>query len=122
MIYNSLSSGFGEIHKDLYSAFIKQDFDYLENCAEKKQLIQGQFIYLEPINELERMEKNFNTTRYQNQTLNLTILATFNCNFRCSYCFENLTSKSGNSSFNQKVQDEILTYIGNQSINWSLNA
>ncbi|WP_231503507.1 radical SAM protein [Paenibacillus sp. 1-18] len=57
------------------------------------------------------MENRFNETRYQNQTLNLTILPTFSCNFRCPYCFENLTSKSGKSSFSQKIQNEILTFI-----------
>ncbi|MBO3283905.1 radical SAM protein [Paenibacillus sp. FSL M8-0228] len=111
LIYNSLSNGFGEIHKGLYNALIQKDMDYLEHCAEKEQLLQGQFLYVGPIKELDQMEEQFKIVRHQNETLNLTILPTFSCNFRCSYCFENLTSKSGKRAFSQKIQNEILTYI-----------
>jgi uncharacterized protein len=111
LIYNSLTNGLGEIKKDLYDALVNEDFSYLTNCEELEHLIQGRFLYLNPVNELEIMEKSFTTTRYQKSTLHLTILPTFNCNFRCSYCYENLTEKTGNHSFTDQVQQDILNYI-----------
>ncbi|MFS8211900.1 radical SAM protein [Paenibacillus sp. S29] len=111
LIYNSLTNGLGEIKKDLYDALVNKDFSHLIHCEELEHLIQGQFIYMHPIDELETMEKLFTATRYQKHTLHLTILPTFNCNFRCSYCFENLTEKSGNRSFTTQVQQDILNYV-----------
>ncbi|MBE3650456.1 radical SAM/SPASM domain-containing protein [Paenibacillus polymyxa] len=128
LIYNSLSNGFGEIQKELYNAFITNDVSYLAKCEEIDHLIRGQFVYQEPINELEQMEQRFTAIRNQEDRLSLTILPTFNCNFRCYYCYEKLTEKSGNRAFTDKIQKDILLYVQQSmeashlkhvSVNWT---
>ncbi|AOK91350.1 radical SAM protein [Paenibacillus jamilae] len=128
LIYNSLSNGFGEIQKELYNAFVTSDTSYLAHCEEIEHLIRGQFVYQDPTNELEQMEQRFTKIRNQEDRLNLTILPTFNCNFRCSYCYEKLTEKSGNRAFTDGIQQDILSYVQQSmqdphlkyvSVNWT---
>jgi uncharacterized protein len=69
------------------------------------------------INVLKSRYKSSNNSK----SLSLTIAPTLNCNFRCSYCFEN--SKSGVMS--QEVQKKLLKFVevklleeGNLNVTW----
>lgn len=54
--------------------------------------------------EVQQKEYLFNCMKYQSSVLNITLMMTMKCNFRCKYCFEN----SINSSYRLRVLDEKL--------------
>ena len=69
----------------------RKDATY-EDLAE--QMFNAGFLVDEEIDELSVLEHEHNEARYNKEKLTLTILSTFDCNFRCFYCFEDKKSIS----------------------------
>lgn len=111
LIYNSISNGLGTVSPFLYEALRQNDIEYLKTCEEIESLKTGRFIYETKTNELGQLEHTFESLRRQKNVLNLTILPTFNCNFRCSYCFEDMTAKHGNLEMSEITKKHILDFI-----------
>ncbi|OWA35414.1 hypothetical protein B9G55_12275 [Saccharibacillus sp. O16] len=111
LIYNSISNGLGTVNQPLYNALQQNDKEYLRNCVEFESLKMGGFVYETQPDELGKLEYTFESLRRQKSVLNLTILPTFNCNFRCSYCFEDMTAKHGNLELSETTREQILDFI-----------
>lgn len=77
----------------------------------REKLIQHEFIVSKQIDELEGLEKMKEQDRKENYAgLFLTILPTLQCNFKCSYCFED--SESINAKImDAQTQDNIIQFI-----------
>lgn len=52
------------------------------------KLIEGGFLVPETVDEAKLLEMKNNEVIYGDNTLNVEILPTCDCNFRCAYCFE----------------------------------
>lgn len=65
----------------------KSSFEISKDNA--KPLLRRGFIVDANFDESKSLEMKYNEMIYGNETLSVQILPTFNCNFRCTYCFEN---------------------------------
>ncbi|UCD78641.1 MAG: radical SAM protein, partial [Desulfobacterales bacterium] len=64
----------------------------------------------ETFDELEYFRERHAQSKYMpSQTLGLTICPTLNCNFRCTYCYQ----QHATGVMTEKIQDEIVSYIEN---------
>ena len=52
------------------------------------QMFESGFLVSEEADELQVLEYEYNEARYAKNKLSLAILPSFDCNFRCFYCFE----------------------------------
>lgn len=54
-----------------------------------KQMMDAGFLVAADVDEVKVLEYEHNLARYDRSRLTLTILPSYECNFRCFYCFEN---------------------------------
>jgi len=91
IIYNTFSNGILELVKPYSSQweeFIdKQDSAVLSNEL-IENLIKGNFILDEKIDETKKISVFSKLSRFDNSSLSLTIAPTLECNFACPYCYE----------------------------------
>jgi uncharacterized protein len=71
------------------------------------KLIELKFIVDDPEDEQMEAKNRYARFREESQGLSLTIAPTVNCNFRCSYCFQEPTKKR----MTQENIDSIIKYI-----------
>lgn len=74
-----------------------------------QQLKYGGFWLDENVDELGVLRYRQNRARYGTDSLHLTILPTYGCNFRCVYCFE--TAQADGRKMETRVQEEIVALV-----------
>lgn len=72
-----------------------------------EKMIKAGCIYNDDDDELIVMNSRRFMNKYQSSTLALTILPTLDCNFRCTYCFEEHTK----GKMNAKTQEGLIAFI-----------
>lgn len=79
--------------------------NYLMDLEEDKyqELITGGFLLPESFDEIKWLELKNNEVIFGNDTLNVVIIPTNDCNFRCTYCFEQRTSTYMDSENETKI-------------------
>lgn len=106
VIYNSFTGAVALLNnyeKDCYEKMSFTDSELIE------KLHYGGFIIEDSYDELAFMKMNFLRKRYSENTLSMCIAPTLNCNFRCSYCFENNIRSSG--SISEDTMKCIFSYL-----------
>lgn len=112
---------FYNVPNDIMVKFKVQDYDNnIQNIYKSLNYYSKQFKNYNKIIETEKQEEE--------ETLFLTILPTYSCNLRCSYCFENLFNKNNKSGYSlvkllSGIMKFIDHYLANNSckkikINW----
>lgn len=77
-----------------------------------KQLKNKSFIVPRQTNELEQLGKDdFYARLHKDNGLILTLLPTFQCNFRCSYCFENNHHHKNNQTLDNLTQANLVKFV-----------
>jgi uncharacterized protein len=76
----------------------------------KNNLIKGGFIVKNRNEENNRIRARELLAQYGSKGLSITIINTFDCNFRCVYCYE----RHRKIYMNNKCMERILKFIGNQ--------
>jgi uncharacterized protein len=79
---------------EISSSCDEEDFPYQE------VLLENGFIILKGINEIEILEYNYNTNYFQTENINIVLVPTLTCNFRCPYCYEEGHKKENNTANN----------------------
>lgn len=108
IIYNSFTGAVAKLNDyemNCYNTMMFDDSKLLE------EFYYGGFIIKDYFDELESLKMNFMKKRYSESVLSLCIAPTLNCNFKCSYCFENDIRCSG--SITDEVMDSIFEYLNN---------
>ncbi len=123
LIVNSLSGGFVKVNPI--------EVDYVSKILEKKvtENIQGILAVLaengilvpSSVDELQKASNIHNYLLQNNNRLSLTLLPTMQCNFRCTYCYEDFEggrmSKDIIDSIIQLIYREVNT-LQNLSVSW----
>lgn len=59
----------------------------------RQQMYDNGFLIDDDVDEVQILEYEHNLAKFNKSKLTLTILPTFDCNFKCFYCFENKTNE-----------------------------
>lgn len=123
LLYNTFSSGILLIEEEDLNEYknIKLDIDKNESLL-KKELIKGNMIVEDSLNEVDLIKYYSNILRYKNEGLFLTIAPTLSCNFVCPYCYEKGVDFT---TMNENTIENTLKFIKNNikkdeplSISW----
>lgn len=91
LIYNTISSGIlfldGEKIEE-YESLKNSKFIDKTNTDLKRELIKGNMLVDDFLDEVELIKYISNSARYDKDYLGLTIATTQACNFVCPYCYE----------------------------------
>ena len=89
-IFNTLNSSLAEINQDFYDVYDNLDKEIINNSIFVGMKENG-FIIDNDMDELNLISNRNETLRNDLNYLDLTILLTLDCNFRCIYCYQNRT-------------------------------
>lgn len=106
VVYNTFSKALIVLSKDEFLQFDKMK---IKDKEVEKQLIENGIIVENDFDEIAFLKYFHYKTKFDNDTLFLTIAPTLDCNFACPYCYEN--RRQGKMS--NEVQEGILKYIKN---------
>ncbi|WP_346938787.1 radical SAM/SPASM domain-containing protein [uncultured Clostridium sp.] len=94
-LYNAFTGGFGKVDEKNKELAIKYDFtgsvieaDLVQDNKFLNSLLEGGFLVYKDIDEYNMLLAASDISRYNNQSMSLTLVPTLSCNFRCVYCFE----------------------------------
>ncbi|MBN1861625.1 MAG: radical SAM protein [Candidatus Thermoplasmatota archaeon] len=59
-----------------------------EDLTNQKILLENGFIIPKGINEIEILEYNYSANYFQTENINVVLVPTLVCNFKCPYCYE----------------------------------
>ena len=88
--YNSYSNALALMEKckyDVFQQFVNNGVPIVDNEF-IAQLKQGCFLIDSDVNELDWIRLRMLQSRFNTDSLGLTIIPTADCNFRCPYCYE----------------------------------
>ncbi len=117
IIYNVGSAGVLKLNKEYAQAY--QDF--IENGTTQKldlleALKQGGLLVEDDLDEIKNLQIQSLVNRYNSNNLTLTIAPTMECNFKCTYCYEDGYRKN---RMNYEVQQEVIRFIKKHSFGCS---
>lgn len=110
-------------HTHMFNAFVHDNSEITDE-AFLKSLVEGGFVVEDDVSELSIIKYQLLSSRFNTKVLALTIAATSDCNFRCIYCYEKNSMKSG-SKMTDETKENLMKFIEEQldtteqlSINW----
>jgi uncharacterized protein len=90
LIYNAVSGGFAKIDKQTLDLIKMSNHEPLEPSASVlENLKKGKFVVEDDFDEIGYLKVMMNTHRFTSNSFALTIAPTLQCNFNCTYCYEN---------------------------------
>ena len=92
VIFNSFTKAEVIFEKELFNYIKDENFSKIDSATMKELLNLG-FIVKKELNEFEIIKDNYIKYRSKKDTLLITLVPTFMCNFRCRYCFEGSKQK-----------------------------
>jgi len=120
LLYNSLSNTFINVSNPELEQILKdiQVADSITGLEEQpalfEELKKTKIIVDSDETEILKIKHRLFLNRYSPYTINLTLLPTLSCNFRCPYCF----AKEGDGAFmNQEMYEKIVKLVENLSSN-----
>ncbi len=109
IIYNTVSGGVLKLTKDYEKDFLQLSKENFSNNLELIEILKyGNMLIEDNVDEVELLKSRHLIGRFNTQRLMLTIAPTLNCNFACSYCFE---EGYRNSTMDQRTQDAIIDFV-----------
>ncbi|MCT4543940.1 MAG: SPASM domain-containing protein [Vallitalea sp.] len=120
ILSNLLSGAIITIDKNSYNLISENRQDKISSELLNK-LIIGRFIIPDDFNELNYIQTRLSYHKYRTDLLSLTILPTLDCNFDCTYCYENNTkSYMSRETINQLINFTAINLTGKKrfSVAW----
>jgi uncharacterized protein len=111
VIYNNLSGAMIEISKEVYDSLLNNDINNSINPKFYKPLSYGKFIIDSEDDEIENLKKTKEKLNVETKVLGLQILPTLNCNFLCSYCYEQPENLSEHIYMSKDVMDATIEFV-----------
>ncbi len=118
LAFNGISGGFAKV-KDK-----KRVMRFIENPnAEKRDekdskifnsLLKGRFILHSNVDELSILKMRFWNSRFNKNSLGLTIAPTLNCNFACVYCYERERGSNLVLNMTKEKAENLVKFISKQ--------
>lgn len=102
IVFNTFTKASAEFDDSLFdilknNELAKMDKTYID------PLLENGFIVEEDVNEYKVLKESFEKFKENKDTLYITLLPTFMCNFRCPYCFEGSESKNNTKIINFNI-------------------
>jgi uncharacterized protein len=120
ILFNSYTNALIEIDKQIFEELQLLNTShrfaveyYNDSSIEKilNDLLKGNFIQYEQFDEMKSLRYLYNFSRFKANSINLTIIPTYDCNLSCTYCYQ---EKSNKQYMDKAVQDAIINYIKNR--------
>jgi len=120
IVFNSLTTALAEVEKTYLDLLDLPRFDYdtLPDPARRfaDGLKQGGFILDDAADELKILKFAYNSNKYNRMGIGFTVAPTLQCNFACTYCYEqageNGDRRDGRNAFMpENVREELLKFI-----------
>jgi uncharacterized protein len=124
VLWNSFSGAmsiFGAAKKEKVEALLSQKGFTARKEGVVEYLFDRGFLIKEGTNEYRRIQVGFGQRQFRTDALELILLASEDCNFRCSYCYEDFargTMAPGVRSGVKNLVRERLKGLRNLSVNW----
>ena len=113
LVYDTLNTQLFKVGYDDYKILQESDETlniYLKNHPQKKRVfVENNFIYSKGYDQINLMNYKIDAV-FNETTLQITILPTNACDFRCKYCFES----HGKDYMTDDVQERIIKYLKRQ--------
>ena len=117
--YNTRSQAIVVVNDDLKNILeglgdspINRDSPHLSEIEQNLKVLEEMGIVVEDdVDEAQSLEYWFDRMKYETAGLHVTILTTYDCNFACSYCFEEAVKKK--VYLNSEVASQIVSWITN---------
>lgn len=113
LAYNALSNNFARVTEEKYNIIkeiLKSPGNFCFDTKEKEQLredlTKGSFLIDEDIEEIEFLKMRNRIGRFSTDYFGLTIAPTLECNFECTYCFE----ESKKESMSKEVTEALIKF------------
>lgn len=115
IFYNSVDGAFIVVPKEVFNLYNKFDFikeeDFLSFDNEEKEvfdlLISNGYYVDYQKDEILNLKTLYWEKKYVQNTLDLTIMSTLDCNFKCVYCFE----RRKKVALSDNLIDKIVKYV-----------
>ncbi len=109
LIYNSFADSLMQIPTELFDALKAGDETILKNYPKELRIMKEEsFLVNHLFDEKDELRKWYDAHTKQTQTLPLTILLSYRCNFACPYCFE--AEYLGNVRMKPETQQEVVAW------------
>lgn len=116
LLFNAVTCGLAQVlpeNTDLIEKVLddpnRDNLSSLDPDIEKK-LIEGGFLIEEDVDELDLLEAKYHLARFTTSLIGLTIAPTLDCNFNCTYCYEEKQKGSMNSYVISKIKSLVRSY------------
>lgn len=89
LLFNTMSRSLAVLSNEDYNFFVTPNSDFSdldENTF--KELYDSGFIIDDDRDEIAEVKRAYWQSKFDKTVLHITIMTTLNCNFRCTYCFE----------------------------------
>lgn len=111
-IYNAFTNAFASIPAEAIRFIERIDRDPTANGVSRDAcapLLRGGFLVDDGVDELTRLKVRNRMGRFSGRSLGLTIAPTLACNFRCTYCFEELNQEV----MSEETQEAVYGFVVN---------
>lgn len=106
VLFNMISGNIVKIESANLRDYIEKSEKLSETTESIKELIEGGFAVPDDIDENLKIQFKINEMIYS-RVMELVIIPTTNCNFRCEYCYQDFPDKN----MDEKVQNSIINYV-----------
>ena len=119
IIYNTYSTALSVLNREfeyVYENIGELDMDDNENLEKVMLLKDNGYVVDDDIDEFNRICVEERLSRYNKETLDLTIAPTLSCNMDCPYCYEDKKAKFMSSEVIDKLIDFVKNKINNSKL------